>query len=496
VVAVSTTGEIRALNGGSAIITVTSADGGFTDTCSVTVNVPVTGATLNKSATTLAVGATETLTATVSPADASNQQVSWTSDNVSVATVNNSGVITAVGAGSTSIKVKSADGSYSDSCTVTVIVPVTGVSLNKAATTLDIGTTETLIATVAPAGSSNSAVTWSSSSSAIASVNSAGVVTASSVGTATITVTTADGGFTDSCEVTVTGIPVTGISFDSTALTVEVGKTVNLPFITVTPANASNPSYTVSSSNSLIAETSLDEFLGIMDMITGTGVGTCTVTVTSDYNPLVSDAISITVVADTTAPTSDSTLFNLPTEILVSFSEALDITSAENVSNYSISGISASISSATLLNPFNDTVKLILDSSAPANAGITLSISGIQDPFGNVITAIDIPMTYTTTLAFDTLKLVPGAGNSLSGSAGAINLTGITDTSMIEVLAFETASTLLVAKAAINPDGSIGVFGVEAGGNYAFTSSTNYTLVVLDNTSESLMSINRTYTYP
>lgn len=82
-------------------------------------------------------------------------------------------------------------------------VPVTGVSLDKATDSVEVGSTTTLTATVAPSTATNKNVTWSTSNSSVATV-SGGVVTGVSVGTARITVTTADGGFTDYCDVTVT----------------------------------------------------------------------------------------------------------------------------------------------------------------------------------------------------------------------------------------------------------------------------------------------------
>ena len=85
--------------------------------------VHVTGVSLNKSSTTLEEGQTETLTATVSPSNASDKSVSWNSSNTSVATVSN-GVITAVSAGTSVITVSTTDGGYTDTCTVTVTAPV------------------------------------------------------------------------------------------------------------------------------------------------------------------------------------------------------------------------------------------------------------------------------------------------------------------------------------------------------------------------------------
>jgi hypothetical protein len=92
---------------------------------------------------------------------------------------------------------------------VTVSTPVTGVTLSPDTLTLTAGgATSTLAATVAPAGATNKAVTWSTSADTVATVDSSGVVTPVGAGTATITVTTADGSKTATCAVTVTAATV------------------------------------------------------------------------------------------------------------------------------------------------------------------------------------------------------------------------------------------------------------------------------------------------
>lgn len=87
--------------------------------------------------------------------------------------------------------------------------PVTGVSLNKNTLTLEAGRSETLSATINPTDATNKNVTWSSNNATIATVNSSGVVSALTAGNVTITVTTEDGSFTDTCEVTVTAKTIT-----------------------------------------------------------------------------------------------------------------------------------------------------------------------------------------------------------------------------------------------------------------------------------------------
>lgn len=116
-------GKVTAIKEGKVTITATSVDGGHTATCTVNVTtkvVPVTGISLNEDSVALNVGGTKQLTATVLPTNASNKGVTWNSTNEAVATVSESGLITAVSSGSALITVKTVDGGYQDFCTVTV----------------------------------------------------------------------------------------------------------------------------------------------------------------------------------------------------------------------------------------------------------------------------------------------------------------------------------------------------------------------------------------
>ena len=177
----------------------------------IVTSVPVTSVSLNKSSTSLSVGNTETLTATVFPTNATNKNVSWTSSDNSIATVN-SGLVTGVGVGTAIITVTTQDGGKQASCTIIVtnpIILVESVSLSKESMSLDVGSTETLTATISPANATNKNVSWTSSNNSIATVNN-GFVTGAGVGTAIITVTTQDGGKKASCTVTVLAEP-TGI---------------------------------------------------------------------------------------------------------------------------------------------------------------------------------------------------------------------------------------------------------------------------------------------
>jgi formylglycine-generating enzyme required for sulfatase activity len=124
VATVNNAGLVTAVAEGTAIITVTTEDEGKTAACTVTVSltpVAVTGVSLDKTTLALAVGGTETLTAAITPANATNQNVTWLSDNESVATVSNAGLVTGVAAGTANITVTTGDGSFTVDCVVTVV---------------------------------------------------------------------------------------------------------------------------------------------------------------------------------------------------------------------------------------------------------------------------------------------------------------------------------------------------------------------------------------
>ena len=190
-------------------VTATNDSGNDSKQFSLTIDpkqtVSVTGVTLDQAELSLYTGESKTLIATVQPSDATIQNVTWESSNTEVATVDANGKVTAEGEGEATITVTTAEGGKTATCAVTVTaapVPVSGVSLNKDSTSLTVGDTETLTATITPDNATNKNVTWSSDTPSVASVNN-GVVTAVAPGTATITATTVDGGFTAICTVTV-----------------------------------------------------------------------------------------------------------------------------------------------------------------------------------------------------------------------------------------------------------------------------------------------------
>jgi uncharacterized protein YjdB len=180
---VDSDGTVVAISAGTATITATVGD--MSAECIVTVVVPAASVSLNKTELTIEKGKSETLTATVSPSDATDKTVTWQSSNNAIATVDQNGRVTAVNAGSAVITVTTKDGSKTATCNVTVVIPVTSVSLNKAELALSIGQSETLTAMVKPDDATEKKITWTSSNKWVATVEG-GIVTALSVGNTTI----------------------------------------------------------------------------------------------------------------------------------------------------------------------------------------------------------------------------------------------------------------------------------------------------------------------
>ena len=249
-------------------------------------------------------GDTYSLIATVLPENATNKAVIWSSDDESVATVDQNGVVTAVAESKAHIIVKTVDGEFTATCAVYVSKPaieVTDINLNKTATTITVGATETLTATVLPENATDKTVTWSSTDELIATVDENGVVTAVSAGTVEIWARTNKTGVEAWCLVTVTqpsiNVPVTGIGLDKTAISLVEDDEEQIT-ATVEPENATNKTVFWSSDNPNVA--AVDENGKVTAISAGTATitavagvdaaqavsgytATCEVTVTSKY---------------------------------------------------------------------------------------------------------------------------------------------------------------------------------------------------------------------
>lgn len=242
-------------------------------------------------------GQTQKLTATVAPANATNKAVTWKTSDKNVATVSENGLVTAVGGGDATITCTAQDGSgVKATCKVTVTVPVSGIQLSQTSAALTVGDTLTLTKTIYPSDATNQAVTWTSSSDAVASVDSNGKITAKTAGSAVITCkSVSDNSVVGICNVTVKAkvqtpseIKVNKITLNKTTASVTKGKTLQLT-ATVTPGNATKKEVKWSTSNKNVAMVSTS------GLVTAKSAGTATITCTAQDGSSVKATCKITV---------------------------------------------------------------------------------------------------------------------------------------------------------------------------------------------------------
>ena len=217
VATVDDNGLVRAIAPGSATITATTTDGTeLSASCQVTVVQRVEGITLNETSLTLTLPETAQLYAQITPSNATNQTVTWTSSNSAIARVDNNGLVTSVAQGTATIRATTTDGSHlTASCVVTVRRQlVTSITLSESSMVMNIGETSQLSAEITPENASNKTVAWRSGNTSVATVNNEGLVTAVGVGTTYVSASTIDGShLTATCTIEV--LPDYTLSLDT-----------------------------------------------------------------------------------------------------------------------------------------------------------------------------------------------------------------------------------------------------------------------------------------
>ena len=465
-------GLVTAVSAGSVSITATTNDGGFTSSSTVTVEpepVPVMGVEVNPSSLTLTEGGTAMLVATVSPVDADNPGVTWSSGDDGIATVDGNGLVTAVSAGSVSITATTNDGGFVSSSTITVeasTVPVTGVEVNPSSLTLTEGETAMLVATVSPVDADNPGVTWSSADNGIATVDGNGLVTALSAGSVSITATTNDGGFISSSTVTVESpvVPVTGVLVSPSNLTLTEGETAIL-IATVSPMDADNPGVSWSSADNGIATVDGN------GLVTALSTGSVSITATTNDGGFVSSS-TITVEAATVPVTgvevnpSSLTLTEGETAMLVATVSPVDAdnpgvtwSSADNgVASVDGNGLvtavsagSVSITATTNDGGFISSSTVTVESPVVPVTGVLVSPSNLTLTEGETamlvatVSPVDADNPEVTWSSTDNgIATVDGNGLVTALSAGSVSITATTDDG-----GFTSSSTITVEAAAV-----------------------------------------------
>lgn len=264
---VSAKGLVTAKKAGTTYIVATSADG-YSAECKITVTQQATGIKLSTTDITLGVGDSYTVDATITPQEATDKKVTWTSQNTKIAKVTSDGKVTGVAVGTTIIAAKITTGEVAY-VNVTVKDIVKGLSLDQTKKTIAVGKAFTLTPVFEPKDATNQKVTWTSSDSSVATVTSTGRVRGVKGGTAMIICTAEDGGYSAHCVVTVEEL-VTEVKLNHSSYKLSLNKTVALK-ATVTSNTAGNKKVKWTTSNKKIATVTQK------GKVTAKKVGKCTI---------------------------------------------------------------------------------------------------------------------------------------------------------------------------------------------------------------------------
>lgn len=425
-VSVDGSGKIKALESGQSTITAITKDGEYKATCVVTVKedepeptpviIEVTGVALDQTTLTLTEGESALLKASVSPDNATDKSVVWSSEIPAVATIDSNGKITAVAPGQTNIIVSAANGKFKAACSLTVnkkeppVIKVTGVSLNKTSLILKINEDAKLTAHVQPDNATDKSVIWSvQGGSDVISVDQEGNVKGLSAGNAQIKASTVDGNFTAVCDITVEEalVPVESVRLDKTSMILTTGANEQLQ-ATILPENATNKNITWSSNNPGVANvkdgmvTAVTAGTAMITITTedGTKVATCTVTVT---NPVISvESVALNTEAEElytleghktielTAVIAPENAANKTLGWSTSDSTVATVTAIENTSRATVTALKAGTADITVTTADGSkTAKCTITVKAP----VTLTVSGttVKDKVydGNITAEVD-----------------------------------------------------------------------------------------------------------
>ena len=318
VVKVDDSGIVTAVKAGKAVLTATANDPGndkkVSAAISVTVLQPVLSLGLDQSTVELAKGKSVTLAAEMTPEDASNKQLTWTSSDPAVAAVDSKGKVTAKGLGNATITCEAADGAgASVSCEVEVFVPVAAVKSD--AKTISVNTEETtepVSITIDPEDAKYKDVTWSTADETIATVSEDGRITGVKAGKTKITATSADViGENEKAKLIAFDVtvlqPVLSLGLDQSTVELAKGKSVTLA-AEMTPEDASNKQLTWTSSDPAVAA------VDSKGKVTAKGLGNATITCEAADGAGASVSCEVEVFVPVAAVKSDAKTISVNTE--------------------------------------------------------------------------------------------------------------------------------------------------------------------------------------
>jgi uncharacterized protein YjdB len=410
VLTVSSTGSpatVTAIGVGAATITATSESVSSTPTPSITVNpVPVATVTVSPATATLVLGITPTQQFTAVTKDANGnvlagRLVAWTSSNTAAATVDATGLVTAVGAGSTTITATS-EGKSGPSAVTVSLAPVSAVTVSAPTTPMIVGQTQQVTATTRDANGNlvtGRVISWVSSNNAVLTVSANGTpatVTAVAPGTATITATSESVASSPTPAITVNPVPVATVTVTPATATLVLGITPTQQLTAVTKDGSGNVLsgrvVTWSSSNTTAASVSTT------GLVTAVGAGSTTITASSEGHGGTA-AITVSV-----APVASVSVSLVPTSITaVGTSQATATTRDANgntLTGRSVTWVSGNTAIATV------DAQGLVTAVATGTAIITASSEGQSG--GATITVTPAPVASVTVSAPTTPMIVGG----------------------------------------------------------------------------------------
>jgi uncharacterized protein YjdB len=304
-------GEVTGIAGGTAVITCTTKDGGFSATCVLNVVESVSTITLNHQNYYLGIDKTVFLVATVSTPNATNKDVFWSTSNSDIATVNQKGKVTGKRLGNVTITATALDGTEVEaSCEIQIVNPVESVSLNKTTISLLVGQTKKLKATIAPKGATIKSPKWISSDPSVAIVDEDGEVIAIKAGSTTITAEAGDNsGKKALCYVTVYDrVASSGITLQDKSIIMLPGEEKIVQMVLI--PSASTDDTTWSSDNNAIAK--VDKNTG---KITARSTGVAYITVMTDSGKTAQVEVIVIGLNITEITLQEYTRFDTPLQV-------------------------------------------------------------------------------------------------------------------------------------------------------------------------------------
>ncbi|MBW9170430.1 Ig-like domain-containing protein [Clostridium estertheticum] len=463
IVNVDSNGRVTPMSGGSAVITATSTyDKTKKSTCNVTVNGPITdtkihatGITLKPKQLDLKDGTPYTLTQVITPTNAVNKAVIWSSSNESVATVSDKGIVTPISTGTTLIMVTTVDRGNVDGCVVNVTKKdVTGVILSSNYATLKIKSTLTLKPEIVPSKATNQTIIWSSGNEDVAKVSDTGIVTAITSGSAGIIGRTVDGDYSVYCLVYVPEV-LDNITLSQNSLKFDLGGATTVLSAKIMPDNFSLKDITWTSSNYNIADVDSN------GRVTPKAGGNAIITATSVYDKTKKATCSVTVngpITDNRIHATGITLKPKQLDLIAGTPSTLtQVISPSNATNKAVTYSSsnenvATVSSTGVVTPITQGVALIVVTTVDrGNMDNCVVYVTKQD-----VTGMTLTNNYSTLKIKSTLTLKPdifpvnASNKTVIWSSGNEDVAKVSDTGIVTAIS----------------SGSAGIIGKTVDGNY------------------------------